>query len=270
MHEMPNDLRLMCVLAHPDDETLGAGSTLAKYAGDSVDTYLVTATRGERGWFGREEDDPGLEALGKIREAELRSAAEVLGICQVDFLDYIDGDLDQADPAQIIRKIVTHIRHVRPQVVITFGPDGAYGHPDHIAISQFTTAALVCAADAMYDSPHPPHRVAKLYYFATPKEEYAIYESVMGDLVMPVDGVDRRPVGWEDWAITTWIQAEDYWRTTFEAVKCHRSQLPGYGKLIELPENVHKTLWGIRTYYRAFSLVNGGRQRETDLFEGLR
>lgn len=66
---MANGLKLMCVLAHPDDESLGNGGTLAKYAVEGVETYLVIATRGERGWFGDERDDPGLEALGKIREA---------------------------------------------------------------------------------------------------------------------------------------------------------------------------------------------------------
>jgi LmbE family N-acetylglucosaminyl deacetylase len=67
---------------------------------------------------------------------------------QVEFLDYIDGDLDQADPAEAIGQIVSHIRRIQPQVIVTFGPDRSYGHPDHIAISQFTSAAVVCAAAA--------------------------------------------------------------------------------------------------------------------------
>jgi LmbE family N-acetylglucosaminyl deacetylase len=92
---MATGLKLMCVLAHPDDESLGNGGTLAKYAAEGVEPYLVTATRGERGWTGSERDDPGLEALGKIREVELFAAASVLGIRRVDFLDYIDGDLDK-------------------------------------------------------------------------------------------------------------------------------------------------------------------------------
>src|SRR5215217_698389 len=65
---MVDQLKLMCVLAHPDDESLGMGGTLAKYASEGVETYLVTATRGERGWFGDEKDNPGLEALGRMRE----------------------------------------------------------------------------------------------------------------------------------------------------------------------------------------------------------
>src|SRR5579863_3812161 len=92
-------LKLMAVLAHPDDESLGFGGVLAKYAAEGIETFLVTATRGERGWFGDEREYPGLVALGQIREAELHAAAEALGIRSVDFLGYIDGDLDQADPA---------------------------------------------------------------------------------------------------------------------------------------------------------------------------
>src|SRR5712692_7064230 len=163
---MANKLKLMCVLAHPDDESLGNGGILAKYATEGVETYLVTATRGERGWFGDERDYPGPEALGKTREAELLAAAKVLGIRRVNFLDYIDGDLDQAPPAEAVAKIALHLRRVKPDVVVTFGPDGSYGHPDHIAICQFTTAAIVAAAspDSLYSRDLPPHRISKLYY----------------------------------------------------------------------------------------------------------
>jgi LmbE family N-acetylglucosaminyl deacetylase len=114
----------MCILAHPDDESLGTGSTLAKYALEGIEITLVTATSGERGWNGDEQDFPGLEELGKLREAELHCAAEKLGIRQVSFMDYIDGEVDQADPTQAVAKIVTHIRQVRPEVVVTFSPDG--------------------------------------------------------------------------------------------------------------------------------------------------
>src|SRR6266567_3706087 len=190
---MTNKLKLMCVLAHPDDESLGNGGILAKYAAEGVETYLVTATRGERGWFGREEEYPGLEALGKIREAELAAAARVLGIRHVDFLDYVDGDLDQAPPAEAVAKIVGHLRCVKPDVVVTFGPDGSYGHPDHIAICQFTTAAIVEAAspDAPYHRNLPPHHVSKLYYMVTSEKLLQAYESVFGEVVMQIDGVER-------------------------------------------------------------------------------
>ncbi len=165
---MAETLKLMAVLAHPDDESLGAGGILAKYAAEGIETSLVTATRGERGWFGDERENPGFEGLGQIREAELQAAAEVLGIRSVNFLDYIDGELDQAHPAEVVAKIVGYLRHVKPDVVVTFGPDGSYGHPDHIAIAQFTTAAIIEAAspDSLYYRELAPHSVAKLYYMA--------------------------------------------------------------------------------------------------------
>src|SRR5216684_8395619 len=230
---MSDQLKLMCVLAHPDDESLGNGGILAKYAAEGVETYLVTATRGEHGWFGDESEYPGLEALGKRREAELLAAASVLGIRRVDFLNYIDGDLDQAHPAEVIAKIVGHVRSVKPDVVVTFGPDGAYGHPDHIAICQFTTAAIVEAANAtsVYQSSLAPHAVSKLYYMATTYQLGVAYQAVFGDVVMHVDGIERRGIGWPGWSITTRIDTKGYNQIVWEAVLCHQSQLVVYRQL---------------------------------------
>jgi LmbE family N-acetylglucosaminyl deacetylase len=267
---MKEPLRLMCVLAHPDDESLGMGGTLAKYAAQGVETYLVTATRGERGWSGDEKDNPGPEALGRLREAELRNASMALGIREVQFLDYIDGDLDQARPSEAVEKIVHHLRQVRPQIVITFDPNGAYGHPDHIAICQFTTAAVLAAADPNYTNSAAPHSVTKLYYMAWPKGKFDAYESVFGELVMHVDGTARRTTPWPDWAVTAVVDTADHWHTVWQAVSCHQTQLRAYGQLEHLSPEHHKSLWGTQEYYRALSLVNGGRGLETDLFEGLR
>src|SRR3954449_13591892 len=107
---MNEPLRLLCVFAHPDDESLGTGGILAKYAAEGVATSLITATRGERGWPGPPETNPGETALGRLREAELRAAAAVLGVQDLTLLDYIDGDLDQADPAEAVGQIVAQIR----------------------------------------------------------------------------------------------------------------------------------------------------------------
>ena len=86
---MAEGLRLLCVLAHPDDESLGNGGILAKYASEGIATYLVTATRGEQGWFGDEAENPGPEALGRIREEELRCAAGVLGIAGLSLVPLV-------------------------------------------------------------------------------------------------------------------------------------------------------------------------------------
>lgn len=88
-------LKLLAVFAHPDDESMGMGATLAKYAAEGVETHLVCASRGERGWGGPAEQDPGLEGLGRIRTQELENAVALLGMKSLSFLGYVDGDVDQ-------------------------------------------------------------------------------------------------------------------------------------------------------------------------------
>jgi LmbE family N-acetylglucosaminyl deacetylase len=268
---MNSPLKLMCILAHPDDESLGMGGTVTRYAAEGVEVHLLTATRGEHGWFGDEASNPGPEALGKLREAELMQAAYVLGISSVSFLDYVDGDLDQAPAEKIIGEIVSQVRRIRPQVVVTFGPDGGYGHPDHIAISQFATAALVRSADSAFidRTGFPPHAVSKMYYLFLSAGQLSLYQSVFGDLIMHVDGVERRGVPWNEWVMTTSIYTEEYWRVVRDAVACHRTQLRGYDALLSLPEETLRRLWKCNNFYRVFSTVNGGRKLESDLFEGI-
>jgi len=270
--------RLMAVLAHPDDESLGFGGTLAKYASEGVDVFVVTATRGDAGRFrGHRPGDaqhPGAAALGKIRESELRAAADALGVREVSLLEYPDQYLDRVPPRDAIGRIVREVRRLRPDVVVTFGPDGAYGHPDHIAISQFTTAAMPAAADPGFavDGAGPealPHSVSKLYYIAWPASTWAAYETAMKKLTSTVDGVERQANPWPEWAITTTIDTRNVWRTVWRAVSCHDSQLAVYDRLKDLPPEHHEALWGRQSFYRAFSTVNGGRARELDLFEGF-
>jgi LmbE family N-acetylglucosaminyl deacetylase len=267
---MIETLKLMAVLAHPDDESMGMGTTFARYAAEGVETYLVCATRGERGWTGPDDEDPGMQEMARIRTAELLASAQVLDICQVFFLDYIDGDVDQVRPGDAIARIVHLVRLVRPQVVCTFNLDGAYGHPDHIAVSQFTAAALVCAADPSYPSPQSPHRVSKFYYMAGGADLFAAFTRTFGDLSMEVDGVKRTSFAWPDWAMTARIDGDRYWETAWKAVQCHASQLAEMGDLSKIPESDLKAMLGRDHYLRAFSLVNGGRRQEDDLFAGLR
>jgi LmbE family N-acetylglucosaminyl deacetylase len=266
----------MAVLAHPDDESLGLGGILARYSAEGVATHLVTATRGQRGRFkGVPPGDghPGPEAMARIREAELRAAAAVLGISDVTLLDYMDGKVDQADPGEATALIATQLRRVRPQVVLTFDPYGAYGHPDHIAVCQFTTAALVAAADPAaprIDRALPPHVVSKLYYMVSNESSWEAYQAVFKRLVSVVDGVEREGQPWPEWAITTRIDTHAHWPTVWRAVSCHETQIGAYEKLRDLPPDYHERLWGSQRLYRAMSLVNGGRGLETDLFDGLR
>jgi LmbE family N-acetylglucosaminyl deacetylase len=269
----------MAVLAHPDDESLGVGGTLAKYASEGVDVFLLTATRGERGGYcGIRPGDPrhpGAPALGNIRAAELRAAAAALGVRDVALLDHGDGQLDMSEPRHAVADIVKHLRRVRPDVVITFGPDGAYGHPDHIAVSQFTTASIVAAADPTFPvqgavGDPPPHAASKLYYLAWPESAFAAYQSAIRTLSVTVDGVERFATPWPEWAITTEIDTRHVWPTVWRAVSCHESQVAAYSRLKDLSPDHHEALWGRQSFYRALSTVNGGRTRETDLFEGIR
>jgi LmbE family N-acetylglucosaminyl deacetylase len=259
----------MGVLAHRDDESLGIGGTLAKYAGEGVETYhLVTATRGERGRFGKSGEKPSPDVVGRVREAELREAARVLGVREVRFLDYYDGDLDQVNVTEAVARIADHLRRVKPYVVITFGPEGAYGHPDHIAISQLATAAVVAAAGENGSS--QPHRVSKLYYMEWSRQKWEAYQTALRGLTSKVDGIERKSSPWPDWALTTVIDTSQFCPTVWKAVSCHKTQMSIYKSLEHLSAENHKAIWGRQEFYRAFSLVNGGRARESDLFEGLR
>jgi N-acetylglucosamine malate deacetylase 2 len=136
----PNDKQpytLLVVTAHPDDESFPMGGTLAKYASEGVRVVLVAATAGEAGIPGL---PPGQAAA--LRKNELQAAGAVLGAARVEFLDYPDGNLAAADPGQVVGRLTAVMEEEAPQVVITFGPDGISGHPDHITIYRFTTQAV--------------------------------------------------------------------------------------------------------------------------------
>lgn len=262
--------RLMAVLAHPDDESMALGGTLAKYAAEGVETTVVCATRGDAGRYGAERGKLPPDELGRIRTRELRDATRVLGIRDVRFLGYRDGQLDRADPDEAVRKIVEHIRRVRPQVVVTFGPDGLYGHPDHIAISQLTTAAVAAADDPQYVTGDlQPHSVSKLYYPAWLASTWEAYQGALKQLVMTVEGVERGATPWPDWMITTVLDTSDHAEVAAEAVACHHSQVMVYDRFNSMPLERRADLWRRQEFYRALSTVNAGTRKEQDFFEGL-
>ena len=144
-----------------------------------------------------------------------------------------------------------HIRRIQPNVIVTFGPEGAYGHPDHIAISQFTTAATICAADGLYRigdgselNSFPPHRVAKLHYLAWRKNKWEAYQTAFRKLTSMVDGVERQATPWPDWAVTTEIDTSAFWPIVWKAVCCHQTQISIYERLQDLAEEQQTALWG--------------------------
>jgi N-acetyl-1-D-myo-inositol-2-amino-2-deoxy-alpha-D-glucopyranoside deacetylase len=171
---------LLAVLAHPDDETFGTGGTLALYARRGVKVHLVCATRGEVG-----EVDPeymqGFKSIADRRENELRCAAGLLGLAGIHFLGYRDSGMPgtednnhpQALAAQpvdkVAREILTYIRKLHPQVLITFDPIGGYRHPDHIAIHQATVKAFELCGDAAGSDQTPGFKPRKLYFNTFPR-----------------------------------------------------------------------------------------------------
>ena len=173
--------RVLAVYAHPDDESFGVGGTLAKFAAQGYQVVLACATRGEAG----EISDPALatpENLGQVREGELRASCRALGIAEPRLLDYRDSGMvgtpdnddprsyHRADPETATRQLVSMIRELKPHIVITFEPNGGYGHPDHIAVSKHVTAAFDAAGDAQaYPDAGAAWQPQRLYYGAIPR-----------------------------------------------------------------------------------------------------
>lgn len=259
----------MAVLAHPDDESFAVGGALARYATEGVDVHLVTATRGERGrYFTEGEPRPDDDEVGDVREVELRRAVSELGLSDVHFLGYRDGDVARADPEEATARIVGHLRRVRPQVVVTFDPFGAYGHPDHVAVCQLTTGAVVAAAGKGH--PGAPHQVSKLYYSVMDETRWRTLTTTLDELAERLERRERQPVLWPEWSHSARIDAREHWKTVWRAIRCHRSQIALYEGLESLDEEKHRELWGSLAFYRALSLTRGGGGLETDLFAGLR
>ena len=134
-------MKILGVFAHPDDEVFVAGGTVAKYAAAGAEVMIVSATRGQAGQI-RDARVATRKTLADVRERELREACAILGVRHVSCLDYQDGKLAEVDPDALVAAVVDILRAFAPDVVITFGEDGAYGHPDHIAISAATTRAF--------------------------------------------------------------------------------------------------------------------------------
>ncbi len=154
--------RLLFMGAHPDDETFFAAGTIARYAEEGGRVSVICATRGERG---STADLCTIEDLPRVREAEMRDAMKILGVAGLHFLPYEDQKLAAAPLEEIRRQLVEVIREERPQIVITFDPHGANQHPDHVAISQFSSDALSAAADPRwFPELGPAHTIERLLW----------------------------------------------------------------------------------------------------------
>jgi len=222
---------LLVVIAHPDDESFPMGGTLAKYAAEGVQVVLVSATRGEAGI-------PGLNAVetAHVREAELSSAAQALGISRLAFLDYLDGELDRADEETVIGKLLKIIRQEKPDALITFGADGISGHPDHVAVHRFTTAA--------FDRSGINGRL----FYMLPSEA-----TQQGCGIPPSQELAGGPV--------VSIDISDYRVSKVRAMQCHASQTPPFSGA---PEEEAEKL--TRQEYFVLARPRQIEQNSTDLF----
>jgi LmbE family N-acetylglucosaminyl deacetylase len=179
--------RILGVFAHPDDESFCAGGAFAGYSASGAEVMVVSATRGEAGQI-RSAGVATRLNLGQVREQELSLACERLGVQHAVCLDYSDGKLQQVDQNILTGEIAEIIRRFRPEVVITFGPDGGYGHPDHIAISAATTAACMRSGDGRLFPEQlikglAPHQPAHLLYSYFPQQRQLLLKQIAHWLV---------------------------------------------------------------------------------------
>ena len=191
--------RLACVFAHPDDETFCVGGTIAKYAAGGTRIDVLCLTNGDAG---KNAAVPvaSRDELAGIRSAELHAAAAILGVHSLEMPCYGDGTLGALEPTALIGDIVSFFRRVAPEVVITFGPEGApTGHPDHRATSRAATAAFFLSGlrtqyPAQIAAGLVPHRAARLYFHAW---DHPLADArLVLEPVPPTAGIDVR--AWRD------------------------------------------------------------------------
>ena len=269
-----NSRTLLAVFAHPDDEAFGTGGTLTKYAAEGNDVYLVTATRGEAGRIA-EPDLTTTANLPYVRERELRCACQIYGIHPPLFLDYVDGQLPIVHQGQAVGKLVRIIRELRPQVVITFGPDGIYGHYDHIAVHRWATIAVNLAAapdcfpEQLADACQP-HQVSKVYFRTLPEEQVAAMSEQDKPAAVMMNGVPFFFAGRRPDEITTIVDVSDHIEAKLGGIRCHETQVGRDSPYAEAPDEVTREPWFQSEHFvLAHSTVGWPAGIETDLFARL-
>jgi len=283
---------LLTVHAHPDDEASGTGGLLRLAAEQGHTTILVTCTNGELGdvkdaslRLNPRDNPPDRQALAQIRRNELAKAAVVLGITHLYTLGYHDSGMQgwdtnqapwafvQADPQEVIARLVGIIRRHCPEVVVTYDANGGYGHPDHMMAHRMTVAAVDAAADAgHFPEAGTPWQVQKLYYTAWARSEILRTFRIMELLgrKTPLRHADFNPdlLGCPDALITTRIDVRPVMRRKWRALFTHHSQM-GQGNFF---------WWFLRLTgrwlyaYESFCCVRSPhhiQRPETDIFAGL-
>ncbi|MGN9840875.1 N-acetyl-1-D-myo-inositol-2-amino-2-deoxy-alpha-D-glucopyranoside deacetylase [Nonomuraea sp. H19] len=298
------DRRLLLVHAHPDDESIGTGATMAKYAAEGAHVTLVTCTLGEEGevipadlaHLAADQDD----ALGPHRIGELEAACRALGVEDHRFLGgpghWRDSGMMgvasndhpkafwQADLDEAAGELVKIIREVRPQVLVTYDDNGFYGHPDHIQAHRVSRRAFELAAKPDYGEGEP-WQIAKFYHTAVPRSvmERAAEAMRTADVGFITENVDDMPFGSRDEDITTEIDARPWLRNKIDAMRAHATQISVAAPWFALSNNIGQEVLGVEHYILAMGVPGppvpgppveaGGlgepHNRENDLFAGI-
>jgi mycothiol S-conjugate amidase len=281
---------LLVVYAHPDDESFSNAGTIARYSAAGVAVHYACATRGECGMV-----DPALLAdhpdLAALRTAELACAAQALDLAAVHYLGYRDsgmaGTPDNMHPAALVQapvaavaaRLVALIRALRPQVVLTHGPYGGYGHPDHIHVHRALRAAFTWAG---HPARYPEQIAAGLAPWRPPKLYYSTFPIGLLRAALPLLRLVRRDprrfgqnadvdlvrVAEEATPVTTVVACAAYLAQKEAAWRCHASQFGGMGWAARLPTPVRRRFLGMEYFTRVAPAWRRGRER--DLFAGLR
>jgi len=280
---------LMGVFAHPDDESFGPGGTLARYAHEGAYVHVVIATDGIAGSVADPAAVADHETLAQARSAELANAAVALGVTAIWSLPYRDSGmrntpanqhpdaLIQQPLEQVIDQLLEYMQRLQPDVVITHGPFGGYGHPDHVRVYEATTQAFYRAREtaATNSAPDGWRGPQKLYYTAMDKRWLKVIVRLM-----PLYGQDPTAIGrnkdidlveisrWET-PVHARIDVGDYLIYKQAASHAHVSQYsggPGFWRI--LPAPLVKRLRSVDTFSRAFPPPNG--RVESDLFAGVK
>jgi LmbE family N-acetylglucosaminyl deacetylase len=271
---MDNELTLMAVHAHPDDEVLSTGGILARYSDEGIRTVLVTCTNGEQGDGpgGVKPGEPGHDeaAVRTQRLAELRDSVAHLGIEHVELLGYGDSGMAGWDANsrpdvfgnvpvdEAAARLGALMERYRPQVVVTYDENGGYGHPDHIQAHRITVAAT--QATGIPD---------KLYYTAIPRKRFRELMEYFRTLDLGMD--DWEPpedFGTPDELITAVVDVTPYTERKRKALMAHASQGDNIF-FLRMPEEAQRQAFGAEAFIRVRSDV-AAPDREDDLFAGLR
>jgi mycothiol S-conjugate amidase len=283
-------LRLMHVHAHPDDESSKGAATTARYVAEGVDVHVVTCTGGERGSIlNPNMDRPDVLAnISAIRRAEMDRAREILGVTQ-DWLGFVDSGWPEGDPKPPLpegcfaavpleeptRELVRLMRSFRPHVVTTYDESGGYPHPDHIRCHEVSVAAFEAAPDPQaYPEAGPPWQPLKLYYhhsFHRQRTQALSDAMIARGLESPYA---ERLAGWKpdpehDARITTRVPCADYFDVRDRALIAHATQIDPEGAWFAVPVAVQRETWPTEDYELVTSIVDTPRP-EDDLFAGVR